>query len=305
VVLTGHNEAYYSDHLGSPQEFISAIKYGYLFQGQRYRWQNQRRGTPALDLPPMAFVSFIENHDQVANSASGKRMWQLASPGRYRALTALLLLAPQTPMLFQGQEFAASAPFLYFADHLPELSRQVAAGRKDFLSQFPSINTSEVFSLLASASERSTFERCKLDFSERYNHAWAYALHKDLLALRHADACFRAQEHGKVDGAVLSAQAFVLRYFGHDGDDRLVLVNFGRDLNLNPAPEPLLAPPLDTLWRVLWSSEHPTYGGSGTPPLETQDNWRIPGEATVVMSPQSIAADTTSGRSTPPATPTI
>jgi maltooligosyltrehalose trehalohydrolase len=84
-----------------------------------------------------------------------------------------------------------------------------------------------------------------------------------------------------------------------------VLVNFGRDLNLNPAPEPLLAPPLDTLWRVLWSSEHPTYGGSGTPPLETQDNWRIPGEATVVMSPQSIAADTTSGRSTPPATPTI
>jgi maltooligosyltrehalose trehalohydrolase len=305
VVLTGHNEAYYSDHLGSPQEFISAIKYGYLFQGQRYCWQKQRRGTPALDLPPTAFVNFIENHDQVANSAMGKRIWQVASPGRYRALTALLLLAPQTPMLFQGQEFASSAPFLYFADHIPELSEEVDAGRRDFLSQFRSINTSEVFSLLASASERSTFERCKLDFFERTEHACAYVLHKDLLALRHTDACFRAQEHGKVDGAVLSAQAFVLRYFGHDGDDRLVLVNFGHDLNLNPAPEPLLAPPLNTLWRVLWSSEHPKYGGTGTPPLETQDNWRIPGEATVVMSPQSIAADGTSNRSTTPPTSKI
>jgi len=302
VVLTGHNEAYYSDHLGSPQEFISAIKYGYLFQGQRYRWQKQRRGTPALDLAPTAFVNFLENHDQVANSATGRRMWQFASPGRYRAVTALLLLAPQTPMLFQGQEFASSAPFLYFADHIPELSKVVDAGRKDFLKQFRSINTSEGFSLLSTPSERSTFERCKLDLSERQKHAWAYALHKDLLALRRADRCFSAQEHGKVDGAVLGAQAFVLRYFGENGDDRLVLVNFGHDLNLNPAPEPLLAPPLRTEWRVLWSSEHPKYGGAGTPPLETEDNWRIPGEATVVMSAQPVAGSGISTPRTPPPT---
>jgi maltooligosyltrehalose trehalohydrolase len=297
-VLTAHNEAYYSDHLGSPQEFISSIKYGYLFQGQRYRWQKKRRGTPALDLAPTAFVNFIENHDQVANSATGQRMWQLASPGRYRAVTALLLLAPQTPMLFQGQEFASSAPFLYFADHDPELSKVVDAGRKEFLSQFPSIHTNEGLSLLSTASDRITFERCKLDLSERRKHAWAYALHKDLLALRHADRCFSAQERGKVDGAVLSAHAFVLRYFGEDGDDRIVLVNFGYDLNLNPAPEPLLAPPLNEEWRVLWSSEHPTYGGAGTPPLETADNWRIPGEATVVMAPQSVTAGRFSNRRT-------
>jgi maltooligosyltrehalose trehalohydrolase len=299
VVLTAHNEAYFSDHLGSPQEFISSIKYGYLFQGQRYNWQKKRRGTPALDLAPTAFVNFIENHDQVANSATGQRMWQLASPGRYRAVTALLLLAPQTPMLFQGQEFASSAPFLYFADHVPELSKLVDAGRKEFLSQFPSINTSEGFSQLSTASERITFERCKLDLSERRKHPWAYALHKDLLALRRADRCFSAQQRGKVDGAVLSAHAFVLRYFGEEGDDRLVLVNFGYDLNLNPAPEPLLAPPLNEEWRVLWSSEHPTYGGAGTPPLETADSWRIPGEATVVMAPQSVTAGRTSSRHTP------
>ena len=293
VVLTGHNEAYYTDHLGAPQEFISALKYGYLYQGQRYKWQKRRRGTPALDLEPTAFVNFIENHDQVANSATGQRLWQLTNPGRYRAMTALLLLAPQTPMLFQGQEFAASAPFLFFADHNSELSKMVDAGRKDFLKQFRNVNTNEVLPLLAAASERSTFERCKLDFSERQKHAWTYDLHKDLLALRRGDRCFSAQERGRMDGAVLGSSAFVLRYFGEDGDDRLVLVNFGRDLNLNPAPEPLLAPPFRMEWRMLWSSEHPKYGGMGTPPLDTEeDNWRIPGESAVVLSPQLSAANT-------------
>src|SRR5580658_6033488 len=72
VALTGRNEAYYSDYLGKPQEFISAAKYGYLYQGQWYSWQHQRRGTPAFDLPPAAFVNFIQNHDQVSNSARGE-----------------------------------------------------------------------------------------------------------------------------------------------------------------------------------------------------------------------------------------
>ena len=71
VAATGRNEAYYSDYAGTPQELISAAKWGYLYQGQRYRWQNQRRGTAALDIEPARFVTFIENHDQVANSAHG------------------------------------------------------------------------------------------------------------------------------------------------------------------------------------------------------------------------------------------
>src|SRR5262249_48055358 len=103
VAMTGRNEAYRSAYFGLPQAFISALKYGYLFQGQIYSWQQQRRGTPALDLPPACFVIFLQNHDQVANSGRGLRCHLMTSPGRYRALTALLLLAPATPMLFQGQ----------------------------------------------------------------------------------------------------------------------------------------------------------------------------------------------------------
>ncbi len=71
VVLSGHNEAYYMDYLGKPQEFVSAVKYGYLYQGQLCKWQEKRRGTPAFDLPPTAFVNYLENHDQVANSVRG------------------------------------------------------------------------------------------------------------------------------------------------------------------------------------------------------------------------------------------
>ena len=80
MALTGRSEAYYTDYGGTPQELISAMKHGYLFQGQWYAWQKQRRGTPALGLPPWAFVSFLENHDQVANSAPGARVHQLTGP---------------------------------------------------------------------------------------------------------------------------------------------------------------------------------------------------------------------------------
>src|SRR5262249_13455529 len=139
VALTGQAEAYYSDSHGTPQEFISAAKYGTLFQGQHYSWQRQPRGTPAFGVAKPQFVTYLQNHDQVANSATGQRAHQLTSPGRWRALTALLLLAPSTPLLFQGQEFSASSPFLYFADLEPELAAAVRAGRAKFLSQFPSV----------------------------------------------------------------------------------------------------------------------------------------------------------------------
>lgn len=285
VALAGHNDAYYTDYLGKPQEFISAMKYGYLYQGQRYKWQAKRRGTPAFGIPPARFINYLENHDQLANSGRGERLNKVTTPGRLRAMTALLLLAPGTPMLFQGQEFAASTPFLFFADHNQELRPLVEKGRLEFLAQFRNLAQVEMHACHPDPGDRQTFERCKLDFSEREKHATMYQLHKDLLRIRREDPVFRSQRAGKVDGAVIADEAFVWRYFGEAGDDRLLLVNLGRDLILDPAPEPLLAPPEDRLWQPLWSSEDPAYGGCGTAPLETADNWRIPGHAAVVMRP--------------------
>jgi maltooligosyltrehalose trehalohydrolase len=287
VALTARTDAYYTDYEGRPQEFISALKWGYLYQGQRYKWQKQRRGTPSLDLNPEQFVLFVQNHDQIANSASGERCHRITSPGRYRALTALMLLAPGTPMLFQGQEFAASSPFYYFADHDPPLAALVDQGRRGFLSQFRNLALPEVQSRLPNPGEKSTFAQCKLDHTERQRHLQVYQLHSDLLALRRTDPRFCEQRKGGVDGAVLGAEAFLLRFLDADGhDDRLLIINLGRDLRLDPAPEPLLAPPWGTRWEMVWSSEDPAYGGDGTPPLESEEeNWRILGKVTVVLKP--------------------
>jgi maltooligosyltrehalose trehalohydrolase len=162
----------------------------------------------------------------------------------------------------------------------------VLKGRGEFLSQFPSLGLEEIQCRLADPADPSTFERCKLDFSERETNREAYALHRDLLRLRREDTVFSAQRHGGVDGAVLASAAFVLRFFGEGGDDRLLVVNFGRDLHFNPAPEPLLSPPENMRWEILWSSEYPGYGGLGTPPPDERDNWRIPGRTAIALIPK-------------------
>lgn len=294
VALTGHNEAYYSDYRGTPQELISAVKWGFLFQGQRYSWQNKPRGTVSAGIPAHQFVSFLENHDQVANTVNGMHLHAMTSPGRLRALTALVLLGPATPMLFQGQEFASSSPFLYFGDHEPALAKMVLEGRRNFLSQFPSLATEEVQKSLPPPSARETFQRCKLDPAERVAHAEAVALHRDLLEIRKDDPVLARQAGELIDGAVLSSEAFVLRFFGDDpfergvpethGGDRLLLVNLGASLHLASSAEPLLAPPAGCRWEMIWSSESPRYGGSGSPAVESGEGWRLPGESAVLMT---------------------
>jgi maltooligosyltrehalose trehalohydrolase len=289
VAASGRAEAYYSDYRGVAQEFVSALKQGFLFQGQWCRWQQKRRGSPTRGVGPHRFVVYLQNHDQVANALRGQRLHELASPGVYRALTAVLLLGPQTPLLFQGQEFAASAPFLYFADHAhaPDLRDLVRDGRWKFLRQFPSVACTECADVLADPGARATFERCKLDWAERESHAAACRLHADLLRVRREDRALAAPE--AFDGAVLGRRTFVVRWFDADGDDRLLVVNLDDGLLLGRAPEPLLAPPEQRMWHVAWSSEAPIYGGNGTPPLETRAGWRIPARAAVLLQPGEMS----------------
>lgn len=296
VALTGQRESYYVDYHGSPQELISAVKYGFLYQGQRYGHQGKPRGTATYGLNPAVFVDYLQNHDQIANSARGLRIHELTSPGCYRALTALTLLAPATPMLFMGEEFAASSPFLYFADQSGELARMVRKGRAEFLAQFPSLASPEAQKQLADPAAPETFERCKLDFSERESHGPTYAMYRDLLRLRRDDEVFRRQRVRGVDGAVLGPRAFVLRFFGDDGNDRLMLVNLGVELHLFVLPDPLLAPPPGRGWSTRWSSEDVRFGGNGTPPIVTEDRWYLPGQAAIVLAPLPGSSDSSSDR---------
>jgi maltooligosyltrehalose trehalohydrolase len=282
VALTGKREAYYLDYCGSPQELLSCAKYGYLYQGQWSHRQKQRRGTPALDLLPDTFIAYLENHDQVANTAFGRRLHQSGAHARLRALTALTLLGPATPLLFQGQDFAASSPFLFFADHKEELHSAISAGRREFLSQFPSVTDPEVLARLPRPGEQA-FERSKLDLGERERHREWYDFHHDLLHLRRTDPVIRRAGQHRPDGAVIASSAFILRYQGGSDGDRLLVVNLGRDLDLKPLPEPLLAAPPGSRWDLEWSSESPRYGGSGTPPLRPHSHWHVPAESAVLL----------------------
>ena len=287
VAMTGRSEAYFTDYRGTPQELMSAIRWGYLYQGQYYVWQEKRRGTPAFDLTAQNFVTFIENHDQIANSSFGRRVHELTSPGGHRAMTAFLLLSPPTPMLFQGQEFGASEPFRYFADFSGELAKSVREGRVEFLKQFRNMVPSESQKALPDPADPAAFEECKLHpDEERLEHAPIFKLHKDLLRLRREDPVFRRQDSAEVFGAVIGPEVFLLRFFGEDSDDRLLIVNLDRDVELKPAPEPLLAPPPEHEWELMWSSESPDYGGSGVLPFNGLTEVRVPGRAAIVLRPK-------------------
>ncbi|HEX3866983.1 MAG TPA: malto-oligosyltrehalose trehalohydrolase [Gemmatimonadaceae bacterium] len=284
VALSGRDEAYYTDYSGTGREFVAAARFGYLYQGQWYSWQQKPRGVPSLDVPPHAFVHFLENHDQVANSVRGDRLAAVGSARRVRALTALLLLGPQTPMLFQGQEFGSSRPWNFFADHNERLMTLVRDGRAAFLRQFPSIAAAA--KTLPDPGDVSTFARCKLDHDEAAQHPDTVALHRDLIGLRRDDLTLRTAAERGVDGASLGENAFVLRYFGDDADDRLLLVNLGHPLHLRIMAEPLLAPPSAGRWSLHWTSEDPRYGGGGVQDLSSlMSDWHIPGDCAVLFRP--------------------
>lgn len=286
VALTGTRDGYFGDYTGRAQEFVSCVRRGFLYQGQWYPWQKKTRGAAVRGLPAWSTIVFLQNHDQVGNTFLGDRIHASAAPGRYRALMALTLLGPQTPMLFMGQEFAASARFMFFADHHEELAALVHTGRREFLSQFRAYADEETQQRVPAPHAESTFVESKLDWSEVESNAEALAFHRDLLQLRACDPVISPQDLAKIDGATLSEQAFVLRWSDAEHGDRLLVINLDRELPLAPPSEPLLAPSRGTTWQLLWSSEEPRYGGHGVV-LPVADSglgeWRLSAQSAVLL----------------------
>ena len=199
-------------------------------------------------------------------------------------MTALLLLGPWTPLLFQGEEFGASSPFQFFADIGDTNVRDaIRRGRAEWLAPFLSLSEEEALRTLPAPDDPEVFVRCKLDSSEREKNRELYDLHIDLLKLRREDSRFREQSSGGIDGAVLRPASFVLRYFSKENDDRLLLINFGETHGLKPASESLLAPPAGCRWKTLWTSDSPRYGGAGANAIASERQWILPAKSAVAL----------------------
>jgi maltooligosyltrehalose trehalohydrolase len=303
VAATGVINGYLHDYRGTAQELVSALKRGFLYQGQIYPWQNRPRGRSTRGVARHHLIHFLENHDQIANVGFGERLSGLTDPATLRALTAVLLLGPELPMLFQGQEHGATEPWRFFADHAPPLAAEVRDGRARFVAQFARLATPEAQAALAGPTAEATFRGCVLDPRHRRLDHPLVALHRDLLQLRRRDPAFTDPRPDALDGAVLSDRAFVVRY-SQPGPlrDRLLVVNLGPTYTSRATAEPLVAPPEGTGWRLVWSSEDPRYGGHGTPPPFHRMQLAIPARATIVLAPDPAAAwdDPPPGEPRPP-----
>ena len=207
--LAGDSHSYYQDFEGSAAELEETLRQGWLFCGQHSRHAGARRGTSATHVPMRKFVVCLQNHDQVGNRATGDRLHHRIEAAAWRAASVLLLTAPMTPLLFMGQEWAASTPFQYFTDLEPELGTLVTAGRRREFRDFPEFADPAAREAIPDPQAASTFERSRLKWQERSapEHAASLALYSDLLRLRHGQAALGASESTTVDATAVGDDA--------------------------------------------------------------------------------------------------
>jgi len=183
IAATGEKFGYYQDYADDHGKVGKALAEGFVFQGEHMPYRGDRRGKPSTDLPPKAFISFVQNHDQIGNRALGDRMVTYRPLEPIKAVTAAYLLAPQIPMLFMGEEWGAREPFPYFCDFDDELNEKVRKGRREELSRLPGFDADDLLDPTAA----STFKSAKLDWSKLHDVDATEMLtfYKTLLNVRH------------------------------------------------------------------------------------------------------------------------
>jgi malto-oligosyltrehalose trehalohydrolase len=273
ALATGESDGYYGDYVPRPIEHLArCLAEGFDYQGRPSPFRDgRRRGEPSVGLPPLGFVDFLQNHDQVGNRAFGERITALASGEAVRCLTAILLLAPQVPMLFMGQEYAASTPFQFFCDFGPDLGAAVARGRRAEFARFAGFATDADLSRIPDPNDEATFLRSRLDWSEpgRPEHGAWHDFHRELLALRHKRiAPLLPHLRGGCGKALVFGDAALQVVWTGRRGERLTLIANLSDKSVaaprQPPGEPIYATPADasaagTLrpWSAHWFLEPP------------------------------------------------
>lgn len=213
VHTAGDRDGYYADYDGRTRDLEATLRQGWFYTGQVAPHTGRPRGTPPDGLDPAQFVICIQNHDQVGNRVDGARLHHQVDPAVYRAVTVLLLTAPQTPLLFMGQEWAAATPFQFFTDHHEELGRQVTKGRRAEFAAFDAFSSPTA---VPDPQEPETFHRSRLRWSELDHpaHAGVLRLYQRLLHLRGAHPAMQASGPETFDVRALDDHTIALRRTG-------------------------------------------------------------------------------------------
>jgi 1,4-alpha-glucan branching enzyme/maltooligosyltrehalose trehalohydrolase len=235
VLLTGETTGYYQDYSQQPLRHLGrCLTEGFAYQGELSAYQDsRRRGEPCLDLPLTAFVSFLQNHDQVGNRAFGERISNLCSPEALRAATAILLLSPSLPLLFMGQEWACSKPFTYFVDFPDELGNQINLGRLQEFAKFAEFNDPESRLKIPLPNTAQTYQAAKLawDESDREPHQQWLDYHRELLRIRsrHIAPRIKGIVVGQAHYRLFGDRALTVHWRLNDGSTLMLAANLGSD----------------------------------------------------------------------------
>jgi maltooligosyltrehalose trehalohydrolase len=256
------HSGYYADYDGTRAQLARTIERGWLFEGQPREQGGGTRGTPSDGLAAWNFVYCIQNHDQVGNRAFGRRFSHLVGAGLDRPWGALLLLLPYTPMIFMGQEFAASSRFYYFTDHKPELGRLITEGRRRDSARLAGFDDERQQQEIPDPQAVETFLASKLQLGERREGIGqqTWLLYRELLALRRTDAVLARQDRFRMRAHV--SGDLLLVHLWHGREHRLVAANFG--VGVDAAPEALGVPKglLTPRWRAVLSTDERRFGGT-------------------------------------------
>ena len=234
VLLTGETDAYYSDFAQEPtQKLARLLSQGFVYQGESTR-HGHARGEPSGHLPPSAFVLFLQNHDQIGNRAFGERLPALSPPSALRAATALLLLSPMIPLMFMGDEWAASEPFLFFTSHHGELADAVREGRRSEFADFAAFADEKRRETIPDPNDLKTFEASRpsldalaLETDVGQDHRSWLELYRELLALRHREIIPRLNGAEALGADVLGDGAVTAQWRMGDGSVLRIDLNLG------------------------------------------------------------------------------
>ncbi len=257
TAVVDEHEGYFQNFDGALETLARCLRQGFLFEGQENAF-SEMRGKRARDVPWHSFVYCLQNHDQVGNRAFGERLSTTAALADVRALTTLMLLLPQIPMLFQGQEFFATTPFLYFTDHSEPLGGLVVEGRRREFGAFTAFRDERVRELIPSPQDPATFKRSKLHWVESSGPgALAAGLHRELLRLRRELPVLRQSraERGTIETSVHGDAMSVT--IANEAGRAAIVLNLGAETSV---------PVGIANGQVALSSEEGRFGGTGREP---------------------------------------